>query len=64
MVGGGSPWTFESFESKTAAAESMPRGEPVTPENFRDGARVARGPDWKWGDQDGGVGGVGILSRD
>jgi ankyrin repeat protein len=26
-------------------------------------ARVVRGPDWKWGDQDGGLGGVGTVLR-
>ncbi|XP_022109239.1 uncharacterized protein LOC110989278 isoform X2 [Acanthaster planci] len=27
------------------------------------GTRVVRGPDWKWGDQDGGCGGVGTVVR-
>ena len=27
------------------------------------GARVVRGPDWKWGDQDGGDGHVGTLRK-
>ena len=25
--------------------------------------RVVRGPDWRWGDQDGGVGGVGTVAE-
>jgi len=28
------------------------------------GLRVVRGPDWKWGDQDGGEGGVGTVFTD
>ena len=27
----------------------------------RPGLRVIRGPDWRWGDQDGGEGGVGTV---
>jgi hypothetical protein len=36
---------------------------PVTPENYRKGARVKRGRDWEWGDQDihGGGTGTGTL---
>lgn len=26
------------------------------------GLRVVRGPDWKWGDQDGGEGGLGTVA--
>src|SRR3989338_5305041 len=36
-------------------------GRPVTAANFIAGARVSRGPDWKWGEQD--QGGPGILLR-
>jgi hypothetical protein len=28
----------------------------VTKQNFKGGAKVMRGPDWKWSDQDGGPG--------
>ena len=28
----------------------------VTKQNFKGGAKVMRGPDWKWSDQDGGAG--------
>jgi hypothetical protein len=34
-------------------------GAVVTPDNYSDGRRIVRGPDWKWGDQDGG--GEGVL---
>ena len=30
-------------------------------ENVEKGLRVVRGPDWIWGDQDGGEGGVGTI---
>lgn len=35
----------------------------VTTENFRDGMRVVRGKDWKWGNQDqtGSGNGVGVI---
>ena len=45
-------------------ASKCPHGEsqvPVTKENHSEGARVKRGPDWKWGDQDGGPNNYGIL---
>ena len=38
-------------------ASKCPHGETnvtVTQENHSEGARVKRGPNWKWGDQDGG----------
>jgi len=34
---------------------------PVTKENFQLQALVVRGPDWKWGEEDGGDGQVGTL---
>ena len=34
------------------------RAPTLTP---RPGLRVIRGPDWRWGDQDGGEGGVGTV---
>ena len=41
-------------------ARAMGRGAPV---NVMDGVgtRVVRGPDWKWGKQDGGEGHVGTV---
>merc|ERR1719281_1372601 len=33
----------------------------VTKENLRIGAKVKRGPDWKWEKQDGGNGGIGTI---
>jgi E3 ubiquitin-protein ligase HERC2 len=33
----------------------------VSRENAVAGLKVVRGPDWKWGDQDGGTGNVGTL---
>ncbi len=34
----------------------------VTKQDCKGGATVARGPDWKWSDQDGGAGNTGILA--
>lgn len=42
----------------------MPYPKPkddVTMKNARRGFRVVRGRSWSWDDQDGGVGGVGVL---
>ena len=36
-------------------------GDPVTLENLVIGAKVQRGPDWDWDEQDGGIGGIGTL---
>lgn len=36
-------------------------GEKVTDQNAEAGLAVERGPDWKWDDQDGGIGKVGVL---
>jgi hypothetical protein len=35
----------------------------VTKKDFKGGAKVVRGPDWKWSDQDGGAGNTGILAQ-
>ena len=35
----------------------------VTKQDFKGGATVVRGPDWKWSDQDGGAGNTGILAQ-
>eukprot|EP00002_Diphylleia_rotans_P018099 TRINITY_DN3506_c0_g1_i4.p1 TRINITY_DN3506_c0_g1~~TRINITY_DN3506_c0_g1_i4.p1 ORF type:complete len:1850 (+),score=318.73 TRINITY_DN3506_c0_g1_i4:3274-8823(+) len=47
-----SEWSFKSNQVVS-----------VTSENAREGLRVRRGRDWKWGDQDGGVGCLGTLVR-
>merc|ERR1719281_1558306 len=44
-------------DDEEAAAE----GVAVTKENLRIGAKVKRGPDWKWEKQDGGKGGIGTI---
>ncbi len=31
--------------------------------NLEVGLRVVRGPDWRWGDQDGGEGSVGTITK-
>jgi hypothetical protein len=41
-----------TLEARRAQAAAL-RGQPVTQRNFISGATVARGPDWKWGTQDG-----------
>lgn len=46
--------------SKAASADV---GGPVTPGTARAGLRVSRGIDWKWGQQDGGEGGLGRLVK-
>lgn len=47
-------------------ASKCPHGEArvaVSDANHSEGARVLRGKDWKWGDQDGGTGSMGILGK-
>jgi len=34
----------------------------VTAKGLFSGARVTRGPDWRWGEQDGGEGNVGTVT--
>eukprot|EP01043_Picozoa_sp_COSAG02_P007258 COSAG02_NODE_215_length_28614_cov_43.077047_7_plen_1563_part_00 len=36
-------------------------GRPITHHYLPVGTRVVRGPDWEWGDQDGGAGGTGTI---
>ena len=43
------------IDTGTTSATAM-RSELIT------GARVVRGPNWKWGDQDGGTGNVGVVT--
>mmetsp|Transcript_30507 Transcript_30507/g.80923 ORF Transcript_30507/g.80923 Transcript_30507/m.80923 type:complete len:592 (+) Transcript_30507:100-1875(+) len=47
--------------AEAAEATKAPEKTPLTKENFRLQALVVRGPDWKWGGEDGGDGKVGIL---
>ena len=35
----------------------------VTKKNFKGESKVVRGPEWKWGQQDGGAGNMGILAK-
>jgi E1A/CREB-binding protein len=47
-------------------ASKCPHGEAneaVNADNHSEGARVKRGPGWKWGDQDGGAGNSGVLGK-
>mmetsp|Transcript_105852 Transcript_105852/g.225930 ORF Transcript_105852/g.225930 Transcript_105852/m.225930 type:complete len:502 (-) Transcript_105852:30-1535(-) len=46
-----------------ASRERLEGSEAVTMENVTVPLHVVRGPDWKWGNQDGGVGQVGIINR-
>jgi E3 ubiquitin-protein ligase HECTD1 len=55
------PVLLPQAKGKTTAAAA---GAAVTRENFREGLRVVRGKDWKWDDQDGGAGKVGVTSKD
>ena len=61
---GGSNATLNGAAAPAGAnsARTMGRTAPV---NVMDGVgtRVVRGPDWKWGKQDGGEGHVGTVSR-
>lgn len=47
-----------------AAAAQAPKGSVVTAENYTKGKKVVRGPNWKWGNQDGGRGHQGTLDED
>ena len=37
--------------------------EVVTSENVFIGAKVMRGPDWRYDDQDGGAGSIGVITE-
>ena len=57
-----------SSESTASASNSAPNLSAssccvVTKANFAAGREVVRGPDWKWGGQDGGEGSVGLLAE-
>lgn len=44
--------------------ESTLPNKVVTMENSYIGALVMRGPDWDWGNQDGGIGSIGVITQD
>ena len=50
-------------ESPPAPDVAMKGGGLVNTENAEVGALVQRGPDWAWGEQDGGNGGVGVITK-
>jgi cell division protein FtsL len=54
---------FKFGSSAATPARASRRGQNVTVGNFTAGARVQRGPSWKWGEQDGGAGRRGTLVR-
>eukprot|EP00928_Gymnodinium_smaydae_P055491 TRINITY_DN39012_c0_g1_i1.p1 TRINITY_DN39012_c0_g1~~TRINITY_DN39012_c0_g1_i1.p1 ORF type:complete len:419 (+),score=20.76 TRINITY_DN39012_c0_g1_i1:151-1407(+) len=54
----------EQVELKTAAAQSprrSVRNGGLVAQDVRRGLLVQRGPDWRWADQDGGLGSVGVV---
>ena len=56
---------FEDSQARCCACKtsaSQPCATPVKDSSCARGVRVARGPHWRWGDQDGGVGGVGTVT--
>ena len=54
----GSTWWYTAT-ALVAAEQAADDGNVVNSDNLVSGRRVRRGPDWRWGDQDGG--GVGVL---
>ncbi len=56
---------FEDSQARCCACKtsaSPPCATPFEDSSCARGVRVARGPQWRWGDQDGGVGGVGTVT--
>ena len=47
---------------KPEVEDTLPN-RPVTMKNAFIGARVMRGPDWYYGEQDGGEGNIGIIGK-
>lgn len=47
--------------AETSAAAAVPPPPPPTMNDAELGVLVTRGPDWHWGDQDGGEGGLGVI---
>lgn len=58
----GKTWSYLALAVTTAMTAGTVPGAVVTSANFRVGARVVRGPAWSGGDEDGGVGGHGMLA--
>ena len=60
------PDDSEEEEERPSRSEEPPpiKGSerPAAMSEYKRGARVVRGPTWKWGAQDGGKGNVGVLS--
>ena len=50
----GASWTYSPASVVSIDSSASSAAQPV-------GARVVRGPAWKWGEQDGGVGGQGVV---
>eukprot|EP00047_Mylnosiga_fluctuans_P004441 m.234548 g.234548 ORF g.234548 m.234548 type:complete len:1138 (+) comp12675_c0_seq1:83-3496(+) len=61
--GGATWWYNEGALVSATPAVGTTRGEVVTSTNVVIGGRVVRGPDWRWGDQDGQGPGV-IVSQE
>eukprot|EP00049_Salpingoeca_infusionum_P015690 m.307121 g.307121 ORF g.307121 m.307121 type:complete len:2248 (-) comp15932_c0_seq1:1557-8300(-) len=51
----------EGYEACARFIASQPRSGEGFAKSLAKGSRVVRGPDWKWGDQDGGAGTVGVC---
>ena len=56
-----SGWHARASEIELATGSSSPSPQPSS-STLPVGSRVKRGPDWKWGDQDGGAGGLGTVT--
>ncbi len=54
-------WAFALGSRAEYLEEQRRRSAPRRPDDLPVGARVARGPDWKWEDQDGGPGKQGTV---
>jgi hypothetical protein len=48
----------------TLAPAAPMRAPPVQPVSLLGGMRVIRGPTWKWDEQDGGAGKLGVVKKD
>jgi len=56
---------YEDSQARCCACKTSappPCATPFEDSSCTRGVRVARGPHWRWGDQDGGVGGVGTVT--
>ncbi|CAG9467247.1 unnamed protein product [Pedinophyceae sp. YPF-701] len=57
----GRKWWYARAALEPAPTPFPVAGAPVRIRSARAGLSVRRGPSWKWADQDGGLGGVGVL---